>query len=206
MEEVSELQKVSFNVPRKELNKLNNFYLENFGYDIYTQLQIFIFSELKQCENTSGTVPVAHPHPSLTLDYKYDSPRLAFDVTYEDGSVYKTCYDDYDKLMSLWTEWSKYGFSKKSRDLVLNKVLPKRVQNINCVGKKYVVSKKINGKMCEFGRYNSWEDAFLVKCFLEENGWNLKYSMSNLKKSIEECNQNNSAEYMLKIVRGEYEL
>ena len=40
-------------IPDEYYNKLNNHYIENFGYDIHTQFFNYILQELEKCETTS---------------------------------------------------------------------------------------------------------------------------------------------------------
>lgn len=198
------MEEIRFSIPAHIMNRLNNFYLENFEYDVYTQIQNFILSEYERSMGYSESVPVEHPLPSIHKSKE----KYFFRVLYPDGSKLQIYHKDYFLLVDLWNEWSKYGFSKDAYTSMLIKFeCHTMLGNISKTRGKYQVRKfGKDDERISFGTYTSLEDAYTVKCFLDDHDWDEKYSASNLVSSIEGCTKMSTSKFMLKIAEGEYVL
>ena len=174
------MAQININLPSDKLNRLNNFYLSEYGYDIHTQLVNFVEDELAKASEYPTTAPEEHPIPTIFRDKR---GYYSFEVTYPDGKRLLTSHKDYSLLLNLWNEWSVTGFDIDERENILAKVLPEKVRNIQYKSgrRKYIVVKEIDGKKYHFGQYASFEEAFLVKKFLEKKDWDLKYHSSNVR-------------------------
>lgn len=193
---------VRFKIPDEKFNQLNQFYMENFGYDVYTQLQNFIFNEMKQC-STYSTEPIPQqPHPKILVNPDDRRGRYKLVVTYPDDSELFLFHDDYSVLMGVWNEWSKYAFSKDARETVYLKLIPERIQCVQFIGGSYRVVKVVDGKTKIFGNFKQIEDAIRVKNFLVSHGWDTKYSPDNLIANIDGCHIHNYSQFLLEIVDG----
>lgn len=198
---------VRFKIPDEKFNQLNQFYMENFGYDIYTQIQNFIFNEMKQCGAYSTEPIPQQPRPKIIVNTDDDKrARYKLVVTYPDDSELFLYHDDYSVLMGVWNEWSKYAFSKDARETVYLKLIPDKIKCIQFIYGLYRVIKVIDGKKKRFGNFKRIEDAIRVKNFLDSRGWDTKYYFDNLIANIDGCHRNNYSKYLLKIVDGEMEL
>lgn len=191
------MARIIFNIPSEKFNQLNNFYLENFGYDIHTQIQNFLFDEMKKCEDYSAEPSKPHPIPVI----RESRSKYLLIVSYPDGSTSSVYHEDYGLLLKIWNEWSKYGFEKESKDEVLSKFLPSRVPH-----EAYRLRHKVNGKTESWGTYASVEEQREVRNFLEKCNWDKKYHYTNLNKNVSGCNKGNYSQYLLQIARGEMEL
>lgn len=165
-------------IPTNELNKLNNFYLSEFGYEIHTQLLNFIHEELKRCKNYPEDKPEPMPKPSI----KTRNGEYMLMVEYPDEERLRITVENYSEAVKLLNEWSKYSFSKEGRDKVLMKYYPEKIPCIQVsTNNKYCIKKYPEGtnRVYQFGCYDTIEDACLVKQFLVEHNWDLKYQPSN---------------------------
>ena len=200
------METVKLKVPKPLLNQLNNFYLDNFNYDIYTELQNFITNELKRCKECSTDNPPEHPRPTIELAYPFGTSEYLLKVIYPDNSSLEIKHNDYDLLVEMWNAWSKFGFAKESREKVLMKYLPERISNVQRVRGRFIILKEVNGKKYTFANCSNYEDAFTIRNFLIEHNWDLKYQFKRFRDNFEGCNQYNYSDYLLKIAKGELEL
>lgn len=166
------------NIPQKYYNQLNNFYIDNFGYEIHTQINNFLYNELKQCMDCSSEDPQKQPLPAIQ---KYKD-KVIFHVKYPNGKRAEILCEDYLEATEVWNEWAKYSFDINKRNKVFAKFFPERIPYIQKSGDEWVIVKTIDGVKRHFGTYSSLDDAVKVRTFLEEQGWDLKYMPCNLHK------------------------
>lgn len=184
-------------LPPERLNKLNNYYIENFGYDIHTQIHNFLRMEYEKCKDYPETEPQSQPVPSIKGDNRKDKWNLT--VKYPNKTKKFVCHDDYDLLCDVWNEWSKYSFSEESKSKVYNKYN----KNKHISSSKGTYRIRYGKSKLGFGTYRTSEDARKVRDFLMEHNWDRKYSFSNITKTVDGVHQYNYNDYMLKLVAGE---
>lgn len=198
------MAKVIINLPEAKYNQLNNFYLENFGYDIHTQLMNFLSDEMRVCESYSEEPARPRPHPTISA---HGQDGYILRVYYPDGSTSNFSNKDYEVLLDVWNEWSKYNFSKQSLEKVIVKTVPKKSKQHVFLSKgRYHIQKFIKGKRIYWYSYDLFDEAVEVRDFLLEHEWDKKYFPKNLMKQIPNCNKLNYSKYLLRIARGEMEL
>lgn len=195
------METVKCYIPDENFNQLNNFYLENYGYDIFTQIQIYLNREMKKCTDYS-TEP-APEHPTARLHDRTSVEGYTLNILYPDGSR-RIISGEYDDVLEVWEEWSKYSFDKEAKDEVILKIRG-RVPNIQRYKDRFMISKIIDGKKISFGIYDTFGEAKIVRDYLAGHDWDLKYRSKEMKKHIEGCNQYTYSDIMMKIANGEME-
>ena len=196
---------IQLNVPDEHLNRLNNFYITTFGYEIHTQLLNFIDHELKKIPDDYEMKPVEpQPIPSIHYDVTRQSSPYYLEIKYPDGSKKYTRGSSYDDVLRIMNEWSKHSFSKETKIKSILKINPDDRRCIHRMkeGNKFMVRTKEGNCSKRFGNYNL-EDAKIVRNFLVEKDWDPKYQPKNLIGVFEGFDKNNASEYLLKIAKGE---
>lgn len=194
---------IPLKIPREYVNRLNNFYLENFGYDIRTQLFIYIHSELKKCGDYSEDTPKCFPIPSI----RKKGDDFILNITYPDGTKSLLDGKTWERNLDLMKEWSKYQYDKSAREKVMLNVLTeeelknKPFPNIRRGHSKYAVASTVGNRKKFFGHYDTIEEAIEVRDFLEKHNWDSKYHSSNVMKERDDITQFNYSEYLLNLVR-----
>lgn len=203
------MAQIRINIPDEYFNRLNNFYIDNFGYEIHTPIQNFIREELERCGDYSTEKPKKVPIPSIVKDSGGKYPYF-LTVRYPDGSKSMISVKSFELAMEMWNEWSKYSFDKKNhRDVALkfkhendSRVMGMRIKGRN--GKFRVRCRREKSDKY-FGSYSTVEDAVIVREFLTEHNWDMKYHISNVMQSVEGIHQYNYSDWMLKVAKGEIE-
>ena len=194
-------------VSKERLKKLNDFYIHHFGYDVRTQLFNIIESEYQKIKNEPTTPQEKVPYPTIQNGNKQKKWKLL--IHYPDGSKTFYSHNDYDVLIQVLNEWSKYSYDRSKKGKVLTKIVPEYDENIGIrrnrsTGKtQYWVRRKVDkpSSYNSFGKYDSVDDALLVKEFMENKNWDDKYICSNLFKKKIISNYNDYNGYMLQLAK-----
>ena len=196
------MARIDLNIPDHLLNQLNNFYIDNFGYEIKTQFYNFLFAELEKCKESSTEKPVPQPVPTIS----YDRKNYSLIVKYPDGSRSMIKCGSYEECIDLLNEWSKYSYSKDKKDKVYFK-FGRKIQNVTKTSTgRWKVSKNPNNKgEKRFGTYDTFDDAHTVKKFLEKHNWDLKYQPKIIAIYNDELNQYTASDYLLELAKKELE-
>lgn len=167
-------------LPPTLFEKLNNFYLSEYGYDIHTQLLLYLFNEYNKIKDEPPLEGEDIPYPLIK---KVGGNSWVVCVDYSDGekrSIYVPSWEDaFDVIM----EWSKHSFDKHFHKPEQEIVPPVQMDrtNIHISEDRYRVRKRIDGKYLNFGFYTSIEEARIVRDFLVTEDWDSKYSRDNHK-------------------------
>lgn len=188
-------------IPDEYYNKLNNHYIENFGYDIHTQFFNYILQELEKCESTSEEREF--PKPYITKD----GDKFEMGIQYSDGTVSTMRTTTYEEAIERMNEWSKYSFNKDDKDKVYQKFQKPEnkftIHHYNFRNTWLVVCLEDN---TGYGQYKTREDAQIVLDFLSNIDNYSDYTSENMYKNIEGCHQQNVSKIRLKIAKGELEV
>lgn len=189
------MEQVILNLPDKEYNRLNNYYMKHFGYEIYTQLYNFIGTEIEKCREYEDDKKVEMPHPTINKNL---DEFLAI-VRYPDNTYVSRKQETYKECLECLNEWSKHSFSKE-------KIRPNQTDIQTGYRKergKWVLTCRVNGKQRYYGQYDTRSDALLVGEFLRKNNYDDHYSLKYLSEHFGGCNQQTLSKYYLKLAKGE---
>ena len=204
------MAQIILEIPDDVCNQLNNYYFDNFNYEIHTQLQNFIYQEWMkcECEDCSSSKIENQPIPSI-INLK-DS--VAIRITCPDGTNHIKQCKDYKECINTMNDLSKTGYSVYPIDLgktsgQINEDSSTSIPPTDHmeyirlgVGKYKKGRYLIIHKHIQFGTFKRKEDAIVVRDFLQEHDWDKKYQSKNLSS-----NKLTASNVLLQIARGEIE-
>lgn len=164
---------VNLNIPDEYYNKMNNYFLTNFGYNIHTHLYAVVLNEVEKCEDYPATEPEVKPKPSIRNNPN-NPEQFTLYVTYPDNSKQQV-NGEFNFISQVLIEWSKYSFEKDKREKVLTKFDKTKYEYITQNNGLWDVRRNFDGKNYHFGLYENLNDALLVRNFLIKKDWDLKY-------------------------------